>query len=69
MQHRSLAAQISHGEHAVTPTVLVPVDGSEKDRRVIPAAAALAAEGPDVAEAVVRDSDVPVLLVKPREAS
>jgi nucleotide-binding universal stress UspA family protein len=42
MQHRSLAAQISHGDHAVTPTVLVPVDGSEKDRRVIPAAAALA---------------------------
>jgi nucleotide-binding universal stress UspA family protein len=38
----STAAQISHADDDVTPTVLVPVDGSDKDRRVIPAAAALA---------------------------
>ena len=41
----------------MTPTVLVPVDGSDKDRRVIPAAAALA----DLADAdlhVIRVLDV-----------
>jgi nucleotide-binding universal stress UspA family protein len=65
MQDSTRAAQLAPEDHVVTPTVLVPVDGSEKDRRVIPAAAALA-ELADGDLHVIRVLDVAPESLSPR---